>query len=69
MGRGVVDGREKENVPLFGDAGGGVSEEDALRSALCALLSFRLIAVRDFRCLLPTACCPLLSASLSTQHS
>ncbi len=46
-----------------------MSEEDALRSALCALLSFRLIAVRDFRCLLPTACCPLLSASLSTQHS
>ncbi len=46
-----------------------MSEEDALRSALCALLSFRLIAVRDFRCLLPTAYCPLLSASLSTQHS
>ncbi len=44
MGRGVVDGPEKENVPLFGDAGGGVSEEDALRYALCALLSFRLIA-------------------------
>ncbi len=44
MRRGVFNGREKENVPLFGDAGGGVSEEDALRYALCALLSFRLKA-------------------------
>jgi len=33
--KGVGDGREKENVPLFGDAGGGVSEEDVLRNAPC----------------------------------
>ncbi len=60
MGRGVVDGREKENVPFFGDAGGGVSEGDALRDAQHSLLSTALlIADRDFRSSLPTADCPL----------